>query len=768
MEVHCVDEWPGSTNGPPTWTTDEQRKWLLELKPAFQEARAKGRLGNWQLSVHHSWFLRWPERKLLFGENEELTAEQETELAKAETKRKTQINRWFQNHASESRTVRAAAAPLPREVLGAPKGKRAPHAREVYIRMYYDAAKRALVNAALDAARLSAGRALSHAETLTVTRRTINQLFEAEPPAVKEAVAARVVEETRLLAVPSQVPQAKNKMPEDYQRALNAAPGWIERVLAPIAEMCGWCISVVGAGPNPERGGEITSFACHFGTTPTGHTFDQVVPNFKDQFIRPMVHFAKGVYMINDPLLNPSLVDSLSAPLHEADDTGADPSLLFGTAAYDEGFLDLMDLAMYGKDINGLDAPFDFGQGLFVMDKDTESGPHVLAPTQSLVQQTAIGESMLNIGTSSGHHAASTSDIPGNRQETSSNGLPSGATLSAAQYVPAPPLPGAPAIPVPALTATVPALAGAVPALAGAVPALAGAVPATTATSPVSAPPAPTPPVSAPPVPTPPVPALAAAVPALAAAVPALAGAVPATTATSPVSAPPPPTPPVPALASAVPALAAAVPALAAAVPALAAAVPATTATSPALTPPVPAPPVSVPVAAVPVPAPAHPPAPPVPSAPAPTTAVPAPTATVPVPAPPVPTTPAPPVPTTPVPPVPVPAPPVPASAPSVPTPAPNPSVSASTPDEEDPASATSRPQRKRKMPRRYDEATPSVKRTRPDKTTAHADNGDEADTTHVMEDDASASTRKTRSTKAAGTTRGKASAPRRGGKTRK
>ncbi|EIW59144.1 uncharacterized protein TRAVEDRAFT_121953 [Trametes versicolor FP-101664 SS1] len=268
---------------PPTWTTPEQSEWLVSMKPAFHEARVKGRQKTWHASLCLSWFVKWPEIKVLFGDvlDKDLTPEQRETLAAAELKRKAQLTRWYQNHASESRTARAAAAPLPREVTGLTKTRRAPHAREVYIRMYYDEARRDRVRAALEAARNGSTQPLSRAQTFSITRKTLEEIYEAEPAEVKDAVARRVDTERRLLAIPAaNANAAPNRTPEDYQRyvshpcpshaahlidginsAINAAPGWLERIVSPIADVCGWCFTVVGAGPSPQEGGEIASFA---------------------------------------------------------------------------------------------------------------------------------------------------------------------------------------------------------------------------------------------------------------------------------------------------------------------------------------------------------------------------------------------------------------------------------------------------------------------------------------------------------------------------
>lgn len=133
-----------------------------------------------------------------------------------------QLKRWFQNHASDSRTARAAAAPLPCEVTGLSKTRRAPHVREVYLRMYYDEARRGVVAAALDNARNDGGtcQVLLRAETMLITRKAFDEMYAAEPDSVKDAVATRVRTEMRLLNIIANASASASnaRTPEDYQR----------------------------------------------------------------------------------------------------------------------------------------------------------------------------------------------------------------------------------------------------------------------------------------------------------------------------------------------------------------------------------------------------------------------------------------------------------------------------------------------------------------------------------------------------------------------
>ncbi|KAI0712131.1 hypothetical protein C8Q76DRAFT_693823 [Earliella scabrosa] len=283
---------------PPSWTTHEQWQWLCERKGAAADARKRGRYGSWFTSLCHDWFLWWPERQVLFpdiGHADPLTAEQAEELATAVKKRKLQLGVWFQNHKSRSRATNS----LPSAVLAElSKGKgRAPQAHEVFCRLFYDDEKKALVENDLQAQRDALGRKLERAETLAITRRRIDALFEAASNEVKAQVDAKMAEEKAMKSAALTVSSPEEvRTPLEYQRSIESGPNTLQRLIDPVSQQMGWTICLVGAGPSPEEGGAIRSFAMHFGKTPSGHTLAQAFPDFRENYIRPMIQFAQTVY----------------------------------------------------------------------------------------------------------------------------------------------------------------------------------------------------------------------------------------------------------------------------------------------------------------------------------------------------------------------------------------------------------------------------------------------------------------------------------------
>ncbi|RDX43067.1 hypothetical protein OH76DRAFT_1361680 [Lentinus brumalis] len=247
---------------PPTgWPTDDQKDWLEDRNDAAIEARRTGAYSKWITATLHDWFLLWSEKTRLFGTfTGKLTPEQEAELGKA-TRHKQEV-RTTDISLSSNVLSRPPAPSAIRSDLATGKASRAPQAREVYCRMYYDEDKQAVVNQELTAEREVLGRTLTKSETMAISRRLIDGFFDEEPEDVKEEIQTRVdeVKAARKAPPPPDDPNRK-RTPEEYQNAIDAAPRIITKLLTPVHEDSGWCFSVVGAGPSPRHGGAIKSFA---------------------------------------------------------------------------------------------------------------------------------------------------------------------------------------------------------------------------------------------------------------------------------------------------------------------------------------------------------------------------------------------------------------------------------------------------------------------------------------------------------------------------
>ncbi|TFK79901.1 hypothetical protein K466DRAFT_605774 [Polyporus arcularius HHB13444] len=281
---------------PSSWATSDEWDWMTARNQESADATKRGRYTPWFNGVSHDYFSMYPTRKRLYGDREQLTPEEEVVLTEAIKTRRRQLANWFHNHRSPSRSARASPYATAAALRKGGR-KRAPHAREVYCRLYYGDEQKAAVQEELEDAAKSLGRKLTCGETMKVTRAHIDMAFDEASEVVKYKVAARVVEEKGSLIAASRVDDLdREPTPEEYQAAIQAGPVVLQELLKPVVKAHGWVCSVIAAGPCPEEGGEIRSYAVHFGQNQSGHTLPEVMPDFREKYIKPMINFAKGVF----------------------------------------------------------------------------------------------------------------------------------------------------------------------------------------------------------------------------------------------------------------------------------------------------------------------------------------------------------------------------------------------------------------------------------------------------------------------------------------
>ncbi|RDX44777.1 hypothetical protein OH76DRAFT_1359048 [Lentinus brumalis] len=246
---------------PSSWATTEEWDWLITRNQESADATKRGRYTPWFNGVSHDYFSMYPTWQRLYGDREQLTSEEEVVLAEAIKTRRRQLANWFHNHRSPARLARAspyAAAAALR------KGgrKRAPQPREVYCRLFYDDEQKAAVQEELEDAAQTLGRKLTCEETMRITRSHIDRAFEGASEVVKDQVSARVAEEKESLITASRVDDLdREPTPEEYQAAIEAGPTVLHDMLKPVVKAHGWVCSLIAAGPCPEEGGEIRSYA---------------------------------------------------------------------------------------------------------------------------------------------------------------------------------------------------------------------------------------------------------------------------------------------------------------------------------------------------------------------------------------------------------------------------------------------------------------------------------------------------------------------------
>ncbi|KAI0693252.1 hypothetical protein C8T65DRAFT_699288 [Cerioporus squamosus] len=281
---------------PASWATAEEWDWMTMRNLESTDASKHGRYAPWFNGVSHDWFVNFSERKKLYGDHEHLTPEEEAGLAEAIKARCKQLANWFHNHCNPTRQACASPYAVAAQLRKGGR-KRAPQVREVYCRLFYDDEQKTAVQEQLKDAAGELGRKLTRGETMAILHAHIDTAFRSASEDVKAQVATHVTEEKQsLIAAASANDTEREPTPEEYQAAIQAGPGMFQDLLKPAVKAHGWVFTLVGAGPCPEEGRQIRSYAVHFGQNQIGHTLPQAMPDFREKIIKPMIHFAKGVF----------------------------------------------------------------------------------------------------------------------------------------------------------------------------------------------------------------------------------------------------------------------------------------------------------------------------------------------------------------------------------------------------------------------------------------------------------------------------------------
>ncbi|TFK78361.1 hypothetical protein K466DRAFT_570886, partial [Polyporus arcularius HHB13444] len=289
---------------PPQKTMPEQTTWLQDRIPAFRQAQKDAESGPWSLAMCQDWYAEWPIEDEIWGAGKwpptPLSPEDKEMKEQACIAKQKQLINWFRNNTRNGAVKKLESAPA------RPKGKnkRALQEVEVYSKLYYDEKVKPVVEEKL--ASLKADRnvdSIEPKERLAIVRSHTMASLQQAGDDVKKAVAEAHAEEkerTRALAQAYKIGivQEEGRTPEQYQHAIDSAPGDIRKALDPIAAASGCIYTVILSGPMPMDGGAVGSLSVHSGKTITGHNFAEVTPKYRDDFVRPHVRFAKGLYPI--------------------------------------------------------------------------------------------------------------------------------------------------------------------------------------------------------------------------------------------------------------------------------------------------------------------------------------------------------------------------------------------------------------------------------------------------------------------------------------
>ncbi|TFK83801.1 hypothetical protein K466DRAFT_567599, partial [Polyporus arcularius HHB13444] len=288
---------------PPRKTIPEQTTWLNDRIPAFRQAQRESETSPWALLMCQDWYEEWPIENEIWGRGNwpplPLSPEDKEKKENACAAKQKQLITWFRNNSKSTRVQKSESTPA----VPKGKGKRALQEIEIYSKLYYKAKVRSTVDEELT--NLKAVRnvtSIDPPERLKIVREQTKTSLQQESEEVKKRVAEAYAEEkerTRALALAYKkgiVVEEEGRTPQQYQHAIDTAPGDIRKALDPIAAASGCIYTVVLSGPMPVDGGAIGSLSVHSGTTVTGRNFAEVTPHYREEFVRPHVRFAKGIF----------------------------------------------------------------------------------------------------------------------------------------------------------------------------------------------------------------------------------------------------------------------------------------------------------------------------------------------------------------------------------------------------------------------------------------------------------------------------------------
>ncbi|KAI0701109.1 hypothetical protein C8T65DRAFT_741809 [Cerioporus squamosus] len=290
---------------PPRKTNPEQTIWLKDRLSAFRQAQRDSETGPWGLLMCQQWYAEWPIEDEIWGPGNwpatPWSPEDMEKKEKACIAKQKQLISWFRNNARSTSVQKPASAPVGPKG----KGKRALQEVELYSKLYYNEKVKRTVEEEL--ANLKAVRnvtSIEPDERLKIVREQTKASLRQESDSVKALLAEAHAEEKERARALAQAyktgsVEEEGRMPAQYQHAIDTAPGDIRRALDPIAAASGCIYTVVLSGPMPVDGGAIGSLSVHSGTTVTGHNFGDVTPHYREEFVRPHVRFAKGIFPVD-------------------------------------------------------------------------------------------------------------------------------------------------------------------------------------------------------------------------------------------------------------------------------------------------------------------------------------------------------------------------------------------------------------------------------------------------------------------------------------
>ncbi|KAJ7315506.1 hypothetical protein DFH08DRAFT_971870 [Mycena albidolilacea] len=319
---------------PPSWTTPDQKAWLLDRMTGFMQLQAEGKL-----------HIFWP------ADKQPLTPEELALLGVAIKTRRAQIENWFRNQHKKIGTASGSAATAATSSImqrifeqNIPKRQHTHKAVEIFQKRNSEKIKEALDEAGYDLLNgdlnsdeennwvdESADTPAAHAKCKKSKCMCVIDRLWRDAPADEVATVLEEVEEekkrlqdeeqepdTLLAHLKFQAEQEKEtqqgcaKSPAERQEAIDTLDGVYSEVHKATFLASGWVGMSIFGGPNPRMGGDLTLKIVCFGETPGGNDFEASCGvDFSKNITQPFRDFLRSCFSEGDTA-------AFALPVHES------------------------------------------------------------------------------------------------------------------------------------------------------------------------------------------------------------------------------------------------------------------------------------------------------------------------------------------------------------------------------------------------------------------------------------------------------------------
>ncbi|KAG1884717.1 hypothetical protein F4604DRAFT_1676812 [Suillus subluteus] len=226
------------------WTTPEQKEFLETYYSGFLLAQLQAKVSQYWDPIYLEWFKRWPEQNVgienTLAGDPHAGGDENTILREALQKRRQQIRTWFNYRSQRSgrSAVNSMTKIIQKTLTNKAKGTRVHTPAEIFSTIAY-----------------------KEEEKLSAVCKLTREAYKAAPPEVKALCEEKVQEERNAKVACNVQDEKSTPTNKQYAMALQECTAPIAQFLQVIKDMTGWEWTVIGAGPDPDLGGQLNAMS---------------------------------------------------------------------------------------------------------------------------------------------------------------------------------------------------------------------------------------------------------------------------------------------------------------------------------------------------------------------------------------------------------------------------------------------------------------------------------------------------------------------------